>query len=201
MRTLVRILFLAAASLVSPVVADDDSGNPGTISPEEAQLDLDRLDQVKSRRSDHFAQVRVRNNDDELCLVHWVDFDGVSHRRGHIPPGGEWNQRSYDGHVWLITDRHGKPRQLLRACKDGCEIEIRSRTVVRRRAPVDDDAERPFRRDPDREPRRVRVRVDGRIPGSIPVAAGRSAFPGSIPVKPGITTRIPRANCESRSRR
>ncbi|MEM7013481.1 MAG: hypothetical protein AAF585_18570 [Verrucomicrobiota bacterium] len=199
--TLALTLWLGVSGFVSAHPYADESDHHDAehdeISPRAALLDLDDLDDIKSRHSREFAHLKVRNHDEAAYVVHWIGFDGSRHRRAYIAPGDEWSQRTYAGHVWLITDDRGTPRQLLRPERE-CEIDVRSlRSLHRRNGDRDSDRRKsPFARDPELEPGRVRTRSDGSIPGAVPVRPGASGFPGAISNKagqgfPGAVRRLP----------
>ncbi|HLV81662.1 MAG TPA: DPP IV N-terminal domain-containing protein, partial [Chthonomonadaceae bacterium] len=42
-------------------------------------------------------------------LLFWLDPEGQRHGYGPIPPGGKKSQHTYMGHVFVVTDRDGRP--------------------------------------------------------------------------------------------
>ncbi len=55
----------------------------------------------------------------------WLDTEGKRQSYGRLRPGGEYEQHTYAGHVWLVVDNAGKPLGLKVATENDSTVEIR----------------------------------------------------------------------------
>ena len=61
----------------------------------------------RSRRSGENLEVTFVNQGGDEVELYWLDEQGERHGYGRLRPGVERTQHTYEGHVWLITDRVG----------------------------------------------------------------------------------------------
>ncbi|MDF1838190.1 MAG: prolyl oligopeptidase family serine peptidase [Planctomycetota bacterium] len=54
--------------------------------------------------------LKVLNDLDVPLTMFWVPGRGAERAYGEIPPGGSWNQSTYDGHAWVARTSDGKAR-------------------------------------------------------------------------------------------
>ena len=61
-----------------------------------------------SKRSDVETSITFENQTEGVVEVWWIDPNGQRQRYAMIKPGQEWEQNTFAGHVWLVTDAAGK---------------------------------------------------------------------------------------------
>lgn len=71
-----------------------------------------------SRRTGPETSITFANRTKADVLLHWIDPDGQQKSYGTIQPGGEFRQHTFAGHVWLVTDREGKPLAVFEATEE-----------------------------------------------------------------------------------
>jgi dipeptidyl aminopeptidase/acylaminoacyl peptidase len=77
-------------------------------------------------------------------MVDWSDSDGRRKRYAQVPPGGESQQQTYAGHVWIMSDAAGRILAVVEAGAGGQRVEIDGQDPAAR--PV---ADIPANRSPD----------------------------------------------------
>jgi dipeptidyl-peptidase-4 len=50
------------------------------------------------------TEITFANHAGQAVEVYWLDFDGNRRHYASIEPAGQWTARTFDGHVWLVTD-------------------------------------------------------------------------------------------------
>ena len=65
---------------------------------------------LKSQRNGKAVKLTFLNKSKQTIKIYWINWSGQrSSWRGEIKPGGsEVCDRSYGGHVWLVTDKNDK---------------------------------------------------------------------------------------------
>jgi dipeptidyl-peptidase-4 len=79
---------------------------PSSASPQTASLPPSRKIHP-SRSGGEAGQITFINQLTDPVNVIWIDPDGQRHPYKLLHPGEQWEQNSYVGHVWLITDPAG----------------------------------------------------------------------------------------------
>ena len=83
------------------------------------RTDLERLEDagVRSRGTSIETSVLFVNQRDDDLSLYWLDFDGGRKRYGTVKAGRSWDQATFAGHVWLLTDASGRVVAITRARK------------------------------------------------------------------------------------
>ncbi len=55
------------------------------------------------------VSLRVDNRTDDTIRIYWIDFEGARKDYGQADPGRNWEQSTFAGHLWLVTDPEGAP--------------------------------------------------------------------------------------------
>lgn len=74
----------------------------------------------KSARSGKAVQLRIDNQTAKTVRVFWIDFDGNHSNRGQVDPGRSFDQETFHGHLWLVTDMKDQPLALFEAARKPC---------------------------------------------------------------------------------
>jgi len=107
----------------------------------------DRIPRRSRRTGDETEIVFVNNTSDDVELF-WLDTDGNRRSYGRLRPGQERRQHTFEGHVWLLTDRIGTTVAVFEADADANRALIEDpSTATAAAAP---DPEPATRRSPDR---------------------------------------------------
>jgi dipeptidyl aminopeptidase/acylaminoacyl peptidase len=61
-----------------------------------------------SRKGGRDTSVVFQNRTAAAVEVYWIDENGKRDHYATIQTGGEWASHTYDGHVWLVTDKQGR---------------------------------------------------------------------------------------------
>jgi dipeptidyl-peptidase-4 len=106
-----------------------------------------KIELRKSTRTGEATTLRFINRLDTDAELFWIDPKGEHIRYGGIRAGGEREQPTYEGHVWLITSRAGGHLAVIEARAAGQTLIIDGKGV----APAPDTAEKeePGTRSPD----------------------------------------------------
>ncbi len=97
------------------------------ISPDEAP--------TRSRRTgDETSLTFINRLPDEVELF-WLSTEGERRSYGKIPAGGQREQHTFAGHVWLAADREGKGIAVFEASESSGDAEIARSTGDRSRTP------------------------------------------------------------------
>lgn len=64
---------------------------------------------AKSPSSKTQVKIRIRNHTEQRLAISWVDFDGKLKVHGNADPGREFDQQTFEGHLWVISGEDGKP--------------------------------------------------------------------------------------------
>ena len=90
--------------------------------PETESHSLNRIEASKSMGAEcHFS---FSNTTKSEVKVFWVDFKGRKKQYAVLEPGGKWEQNTFEGHVWLVTNSQNKNLKIVRASGDE-DIEIK----------------------------------------------------------------------------
>jgi dipeptidyl aminopeptidase/acylaminoacyl peptidase len=77
-----------------------------------------------SRNGGADTQITFANHTDGAVEIFWIDTEGNRTHYDTLNPGGEWEQQTYAGHVWLVTDRTGKSLGVYEAAARGGRVVI-----------------------------------------------------------------------------
>lgn len=108
-----------------------------------------------TRRTGAETRVTFENRMPGEIVVYWIDMDGRRRRYAAIAPGGQHDQHTYAGHVWLVTDQAGTPLGVFEAAEE------ESRAVIEG-GDVNTAGQEP--RPPDSPPRRRQDRRGAESP-------------------------------------
>jgi von Hippel-Lindau disease tumor suppressor protein len=84
-----------------------DSALAAPIGPEDLFKGCENLTTSRSPASKRPATMNFVNKTKGNVNVIWIDFNGVCRRYATLTPNSSGNQRTYIGHVWLITNSSG----------------------------------------------------------------------------------------------
>ena len=90
-------------------------------------IDLAKLKDISSGTSGVGVQVEFRNKSKKNIKIFWIDWDG-NHKpwRGILKPGDKQIcEKSYETHVWLLTDEKDKPLALYVLGKENTVIQYK----------------------------------------------------------------------------
>ena len=62
--------------------------------------------EIRSKRSNEQAQLRLINNSGRRIAIYWLDFNGFAHFYLSMAPGDRASQQTYAGHAWFATDAY-----------------------------------------------------------------------------------------------
>ncbi|HEY1082952.1 MAG TPA: prolyl oligopeptidase family serine peptidase [Prosthecobacter sp.] len=83
------------------------------------------------------VKVMFQNRMTEPVQMVWVNAEGKHQSFSLIPPGGEFSQNTFSGHVWLVQDREGKRLAAVTASREPLRVEIDGPSLeLTRRAPM-----------------------------------------------------------------
>jgi hypothetical protein len=100
-KNLVRCLLLAGAVTASAQAW----ATPG---PNAVQLTCWEALKMKSPGSSQPVTVTIPNDSETTYELIWIDFQGKPKSYGFIKPHEVHTQKTFVGHVWLLTDEHGQ---------------------------------------------------------------------------------------------
>ncbi len=83
------------------------------------------------------TQINFENQTNGVVEIFWIDTDGQRHPYQTLKPGDRFEQPTYVGHVWLVTDQAGKTLGVYQAVKQRASAIIGANRPGqrRRRAP------------------------------------------------------------------
>jgi len=55
------------------------------------------------------VKIRIQNRTEQRLSVSWVDFDGKLKVHGNTDPGRDFDQQTFEGHLWVISGEDGEP--------------------------------------------------------------------------------------------
>jgi hypothetical protein len=77
------------------------------------------------------ARISFSNRTEEPVKVYWVDFGGNRRLYKTLNPGHGYRQRTYDGHVWVVTDmRENKLSHAVAEAREEIEVLIKKPSVA-----------------------------------------------------------------------
>jgi hypothetical protein len=71
-----------------------------------------------SRRTGDSTEITFVNRTAGAVEVFWMDTEGERRKYATVAPGETWQSRTFDGHVWLVTDGDGKTLGVYEATRD-----------------------------------------------------------------------------------
>ena len=84
-------------------------------------LPLERLsDDLKSPRNPQEVSIRIDNRIKNSVRVFWINFEGARKEYAVTDPERSFNQNTFTGHLWLVTDHNKKPLALFAAGEKPC---------------------------------------------------------------------------------
>ena len=90
-------------------------------------LSTSKVKSLAPKRSTHTGGetvIRFHNATDAPVELFWVDEGGERKPYGRVRPGQTFEQHTYAGHVWLVTDALGTPLGFFEAMPDALEVTI-----------------------------------------------------------------------------
>jgi len=108
-----------------------------------------------TRRTGAETRVTFENRTPGEIVVYWIDMDGQQRRYAAVAPGAQHDQHTYAGHVWLVTDRAGKPLGVFEAAEEESRAVVEGGDVKTAKQEA---------RPPDAPPRRRQNRRGGQSP-------------------------------------
>ena len=99
----------------------------GQVSSSLKPIDLAKLKDISSGHSTIGVQVEFQNKSKKPIKIYWIDWNGERKPwRGVLKPGdSEICEKSYETHVWLITDENDKPLALYVLGKNNTKIKFK----------------------------------------------------------------------------
>ena len=94
---------------------------------EAEKLSTSKLKSLTPKRSTHTGgetAIRFHNATEAPVELFWVDEGGERKAYGRVRPGQTFEQHTYAGHVWLVTDALGNPLGFFEAAADPLEVTI-----------------------------------------------------------------------------
>jgi hypothetical protein len=97
-----------------------------TTTPPAVCADERAMASAGSRRGGVFdeTEFRIHNTTNSKALLYWVDFDGSRKFYSEILPHQTVSQRTYRGHVWVVTNEQGLCLSAFTADKSMTSISI-----------------------------------------------------------------------------
>jgi dipeptidyl-peptidase 4 len=122
-------------------LVEQSPGKPETLSA----LNLENAPRASTRTGPQTSMKFINRTEGEVELF-WLDTRGERRSYGKLLAGGERDQHTFAGHVWLITDAEGRSLAVFQAEENATEAEItrqenprpRSRPTAGRRRPGND---------------------------------------------------------------
>jgi alpha-glucosidase len=84
---------------------------------------------VRSLRSDATATVLFVNNTADELQVYWLDGQGKRKHYAAVPAGGNYSQRTFATHGWVLTDNKGKARAVFLVPAGACRAVVEASAV------------------------------------------------------------------------
>ena len=89
-----------------------------------------------SVESSEETSITFINRTGDAVEVYWIDFDGQRRHYAAIPAGGQHQQHTFAGHVWLVTDKAGKTLAVFVATEEAADAVIDDNSI--RKAAVEE---------------------------------------------------------------
>lgn len=78
---------------------------------------------ARSPESAQAVKLRIDNRSTDSVKIFWIDFEGKRKEYGQTDPGRNFDQETFTGHLWLVTNPAGTPIALFAAgSKDGLAV-------------------------------------------------------------------------------
>ena len=81
------------------------------------------------------TQINFENQTKSLIRLFWIDTSGQRHEYQSLKPGEQFEQPTYVGHVWVVTDQAGKTLGVYRAVKQRANAIVGSQPAQTQSAP------------------------------------------------------------------
>jgi dipeptidyl-peptidase-4 len=70
------------------------------------------------------TELHFENHTNDVVKIYWIDTEGDRHQYEALKPGDQWDQPTYAGHVWLVTDQAEKPLGVYVATRQRSRVMI-----------------------------------------------------------------------------
>ncbi|MBI3864400.1 MAG: prolyl oligopeptidase family serine peptidase [Planctomycetia bacterium] len=113
------------------------ANRPAAATDRLAPLDARNAPRASTRTGNETSLTFVNKLAGEIELF-WLDGEGQRRSYGKVPPGGQHEQHTFEGHVWEIADRDGRTLARFQAAEADSTAEITgdAATTVRRGPPA-----------------------------------------------------------------
>lgn len=103
-----------------------------------------------SRRTGDDTSITFVNQTKEEAQIYWIAEGGERRRYGSVKPGDRYEQHTFTGHVWLVTDRAGKTLGVFEGADGGGEAIIGEASAAPQDSPAKSKPSPPKQESPKR---------------------------------------------------
>jgi dipeptidyl-peptidase-4 len=82
-----------------------------------------------SRQNGAETTINFINRTDKDVDIYWIDTDGQRKHYATVAAGDQYRQHTFAGHVWLVTDKEGKPLLTFMAEEQAADAVIDEETI------------------------------------------------------------------------